>query len=139
MNKKRRRMETVVFLLFRRLLDHFQKRFVFLAAFGADVQMFADERHEDRCIVLIYLPLYIFIQFGVDFIAGQFLGAYILKYAQESKNSLVGHFLFHAEAGADPVDKVFNVHRLRFLMFNIRLILLLLKEGEDFVRGDILP
>ena len=52
------------------LVQDLKQRFVFLAAFRADIQVFADDRHDLRCILLVDFAVDVFIQPGVEFVAG---------------------------------------------------------------------
>ena len=89
-----------------------QKRFVFLATFGANIQVFTDEWHELRRILSIEFPLYIFIDSCVNFITRHIFFTYTFEHSQKSEHCLVGKFLLVIEAALNLLDDGADLHNL---------------------------
>jgi len=101
-------------LFFITFFYYIQKHFVFLTTIRTGIEVFAEEWHYLCRVFLVGFPFHVFIQFCVELITGNFFAARAFEYAQESQNSLIGKLLLQAEGGAYSLDKILNVHSLRF-------------------------
>jgi hypothetical protein len=119
-------------------LKDIQKRFVLFTAVRAHIQMFPYQRHQLCRVFLVDFSFHILVDSGVNLITGCILLPYAFEYAQEAQDSFVRQFLLAIEAILDLLDDGSDVHNLCFLMFDMQIILLMLKKCQDFVGGDIL-
>lgn len=100
------------FLFLAGFLQNIQKRLIFLAAFRAHIQVFAHQRHELRRVLLADLSFYVFVDPGIDFVAGNILFSYAFEYTQKSQHSVVGNLLIVVEAAFNLLDESSDVHNL---------------------------
>ena len=119
-------------------LKDIQQRLVFFTAIGAHVQVFADQWHQLRRIFFVYFPFHVFVDPGIDLIAGCIFLSYTFEHAQKSQDGLVGQFLLMMKAVPDLLDNGSDFHKLCVLMSDRLVILLMLKKCKDFMRSDIL-
>lgn len=119
------------------MFDHAEQRFVFVATFGADAEVVADERGEFVSVPAFGFLLHEFVQDGVYLAAGYIFLVKILKHGEEFERRLVGYFGLGGDTAADAIDQVSDVHS-DVGTINRKLILLFLLECQQYVlRGQV--
>jgi len=120
------------------LVQDLEQRFVFLTAFGADIQVFADDRHDLSCVLLVDLTVDVLIQPGKEFFAVDLLIRHGFQDVDDPYHRFLRKLLLQAKTRTDAFDNIWYFHNSAFQMVNEPLILLLFKKCKDFVRGNVL-